>query len=117
MRTLLLGAIGVVSGFLNGLLGAGGGTIVVPALEKFLHYPVRRAHATAISVILPLSMVSAYFYLSRGQLDLKIAAVTGFFGIFGGIIGARLLGKLPPQLIKGIFAVSMLILGGRQLWS
>ena len=51
-------AIGLVTGFANGLFGSGGGTIVVPAMERFLGEEEHKAHATAIAVILPLSLLS-----------------------------------------------------------
>ena len=50
-------AIGLVTGFANGLFGSGGGTIVVPAMERFLKVEEHKAHATAIAVILPLSLL------------------------------------------------------------
>ena len=43
--------IGVTSGVLNGLFGAGGGCVVVPAMEKFLDMDEKKSHATAIAVI------------------------------------------------------------------
>ena len=51
-----LGGVGV--GILNGLLGAGGGMLTVPLLE-WMGVKGRRAHATSLAVILPLSLVSA----------------------------------------------------------
>ena len=47
--------IGIVTGAANGLFGAGGGTILVPALEKFLKIEAHKAHATALAAIFPLS--------------------------------------------------------------
>lgn len=44
-------AIGLVTGFANGLFGSGGGTIVVPAMERFLGEEEHKAHATAIAAI------------------------------------------------------------------
>ena len=40
---------GLVTGFVNGLFGSGGGTLVVPAMERFLCVETHKAHATAIS--------------------------------------------------------------------
>ena len=44
--------IGAVTGFANGLFGSGGGTIVVPCMERFLNVEEHKAHATAIAIIL-----------------------------------------------------------------
>ena len=68
-------AIGLVTGFANGLFGSGGGTIVVPAMERFLGEEEHKAHATAIAVILPLSLLSldepfsALDYLTRVEMQ------------------------------------------------
>ncbi len=51
-------SIGIITGFINGLFGSGGGTIVVPALIFLLGMDDHKAHATAISIILPLSIIS-----------------------------------------------------------
>ena len=61
-------AIGLVTGFANGLFGSGGGTIVVPAMERFLGEEEHKAHATAIAVILPLSLLSLGVYLWKADL-------------------------------------------------
>ena len=55
-----LGGFG--AGLLNGLLGAGGGMVVVPLLSA-LGTAGKKSHATALAVIVPLSVVSAVLYL------------------------------------------------------
>ena len=115
-KKIIFFAFGVVSGVLNGLLGTGGGTVVVPVLEYFGKLPVQKAHATAISIILPISAVSSYFYLKQGDIRLKAVLIISVAGIVGGLVGARFLKKLSPKITKRIFSVSMIILGVRMLW-
>ena len=55
-----LGGFG--AGVINGLLGAGGGMVVVPLLSA-LGVRGKKSHATALMVIVPLSLVSAILYL------------------------------------------------------
>ena len=59
--------LGLVAGILNGLFGAGGGVAVVPMLENAGIEP-KKAHATSISIILPLSILSGIFYLISGHI-------------------------------------------------
>ncbi|MBO5364528.1 MAG: sulfite exporter TauE/SafE family protein [Clostridia bacterium] len=101
--------IGFVSGILNGLFGAGGGSVVVPAMEKFLKMDSKKAHATAIAVISRLSAVSTFFYLSRGYFNLKIWIPVTVGGIAGGLIGAKLLGRIPKQWLKIIFGSVIIV--------
>lgn len=115
-KILLYSIIGITSGFLNGVLGAGGGTIIVPSLERLLKVPPHKAHATAISIILPISMVSSYFYLRQGLLDQKATMYIASLGMIGGFVGARVLKKLSGKTIRIVFAVSMIIAGVRMLW-
>ena len=56
---------GFLIGIINGLLGAGGGMIAVPALKK-LGMEQKDAHRNAVAVILPLSVLSAVLYILRG---------------------------------------------------
>ena len=83
---------GLVTGFVNGLFGSGGGTLVVPAMERFLHVETHKAHATAIAVILPLSVLSLLIYFWQGEMAWQVA----LWASGGGIIGRTL-----PLLIAG----------------
>lgn len=101
-------AIGVAAGVLNGLFGSGGGTVVVPAMEKFLSVPVKKAHATAIAIILPLSVVSVFIYLKGVSVDIKTVAAVSVGGVLGGYVGAVLLQKLTGKWIHRIFGAFMI---------
>lgn len=95
--------IGVLTGILNGLFGAGGGSVVVPAMEKFLNIDEKKSHSTAIAIILMMSLVSSVTYVSKGFFNLKIWALVSVGGIVGGFVGAKLLGKIPKKWLKILF--------------
>ena len=103
--------IGAVSGFINGLFGAGGGMIVVPMLIKFLKFKTKDAHATAILIILPLSIVSGLLYLSFGNFNLGIGGAVSIGVVVGGAIGAILLSKISSKWVGVIFSVLMAVAG------
>ena len=67
---------GGLAGFVNGFFGAGGGMIVVPLLVLLVGLEDKKAFSSAISIILPLSIVSLVIYAKDGALDVK----TGLFG-------------------------------------
>ncbi len=92
--------IGLVVGGLNGVFGAGGGSLFVPLAEKYLKMEEKTAHATAIPIILVLSAVSSFFYIRRGFFDLNIWIYVSVGGLLGGFVGARLLGKIPKRWLK-----------------
>ncbi|MBE7032160.1 MAG: sulfite exporter TauE/SafE family protein [Ruminococcaceae bacterium] len=92
--------IGLVTGVLNGLFGAGGGSVVVPAMEKFLGIDEKQSHATAILVIFMMSIVSAVVYVRKGFFDLRLWAWVTAGGVVGGLVGAKLLKKIPKKWLK-----------------
>lgn len=110
------GIIGLVGGFLNGLFGAGGGTILVPSMEKFLGLEEHKAHATAISIILPLSVISLVVYWYKGELIWQSALMASIGGVLGGAIGAKFLSKISGKWLRCIFGVFMVIAGGRMFF-
>lgn len=115
-KNILLAAFGLLTGFANGFFGGGGGMICVPLLIYAAKEPVKKAHATALLIILPISIVSAVFYFSLGSLDLPVLFKSGVGVLAGGILGAFLLNKLSNDIIKLAFAGIMLAAGVRLLF-
>ncbi len=107
--------IGIAIGLVNGLFGSGGGTIAVPALVFILGLSQHKAHATAISIIFPLSIISTFLYFRHGVLNLKIATIVALGGIIGSYIGARNLTKIPSNVLRKIFGVFMIIAAIRMI--
>ena len=107
----LLVILGAISGFINGFLGGGGGVLVVSMLLAIMMLPQKNAQATALLVILPLTVVSAAVYLFKGVVEWEPTLWATLGVVAGGIAGALLLSKLKSDVIKIIFAV-VLILGG-----
>lgn len=84
---------GLAVGFANGFFGAGGGMLAVPVLTFIMGLEEKKAHATALLIILPLSIISSLIYgksVSIGDNFLEILLGV----LIGGILGALLLKKL-----------------------
>ncbi len=107
---------GALAGLANGLFGGGGGMIVVPMLTSLLKVEPKKAHATAIFIILPLSLLSGLLYTAFGNLNLQIGIPVGLGVVLGGALGALLLSKLSSKWVVIIFAVVMAIAGGKMLF-
>ena len=101
--------IGLFAGVLNGLLGAGGGCVVVPALEKLLDFPKKKAHATAVGIILIISVTSAVIYLLRGDFDFGMWGKVTIGGIAGGVVGGKLLSVIPEKWLRLIFGIGIMV--------
>ena len=109
---IIIGLIGgIFIGFINGFFGGGGGMIVVPVLIFLLNLPEKTAHATALTIILPLSIASSIIYITQGGFDFLNLGITTIGVIVGGIIGSILLKKINNKVLRIIFAVIMIIAG------
>ena len=113
--TLIKMAAGSLAGLVNGLFGGGGGMIIVPCLKRFLKYETNASHATAIAVILPLSVASGIFYTVFGNFEWRSLVFTSAGVVAGGILGALLLKKLSSKPLTLIFALVMAAAGVKML--
>ena len=102
MKEILFYPLGFVTGFINGLLGTGGGSFLVPCMEK-LGVDEKKAHATAISVILPVTAVSVFFYGKYQSLDISSSVILCISGSAGSVIGSKFLKKIPTVFLKILF--------------
>ena len=105
-------AFGIAVGIANGMLGAGGGMIAVPALKK-LGMEQKKAHANAVAVILPVAAVSSIVYYLDSRMKISDAIEFIPAGIVGSLFATFLLKKISPVWLKGIFAVFMIWAGVR----
>ncbi len=77
--------------------------IAVPLLAR-TGLNEKQAHATAILVILPVSLLSFLFYVWRGFYDPSVLIPTAIGVTAGGFLGAKLLGKMPVKTVNLVFA-------------
>lgn len=115
MKKFYCSALGLVTGFANGLFGSGGGILAVPLLQRG-GIPAQKAHATSLSLTLPLSIVSLFFYVrgstfAWGDIWPLIPA-----GLLGAAIGGFWLKKIPNRLLRRIFGIFLIAAGVRMLF-
>ena len=107
----LLAIFGIIIGFINGFWGGGGGMMCVPILTNIVGLKEKQAHATAILIMLPLSIVSFVVYILSGALD-GLGAIKCTIGfVAGGAIGALLLKDIKNTWLNIIFAAVIIASG------
>lgn len=111
------GCSGALAGLLNGFLGAGGGVILVPLLRGVHHLPEKTALATSLSIMLPLTAISALIYGLQGQLCWQAALPYGLGGIIGGYFAGKWLHRLPAGWLRRGFGLLLMAAGARMLLS
>ena len=110
---LLKGAFASLVGFICGFFGGGGGLVCVPTLEKVYKLPTKNAHATAILVMLPLSIISSIIYLTTNTFKLWVTVAVCAGVIVGGFIGSVFLKRLKGDIVRWIFIIVLFLAGIR----
>jgi uncharacterized membrane protein YfcA len=94
---------GLVVGLVTGLVGAGGGFLVVPALALLGGLPMPIAVGTSLVVIAMKSFAGMAGYLASVQIDWAIAGAVTVAALIGGLIGARLTAMVNPDVLRKSF--------------
>ena len=105
---------GFLIGLINSLLGACGGILTVAALKKE-GLEQRKAHANAVAIILPITIISSCYYLMNDYVELGQTLIYLPGGFFGAIAGGFLLPKIPQKILKRVFAVLVIWAGIRMI--
>lgn len=113
---------GLGVGLLTGMVGAGGGFVIVPALVVLAGMPMRRAIGTSLAVIALNSFAGFAGYLSHVEVDFTVALTFIVASVLGTILGTWASHRVDASKLRTGFAYFVLIAGalilGQQLkWS
>ena len=102
--------IGMVIGFVAGLLGIGGGVFIVPLLIYVLGVPTKTAAATSIFIVVFSSFSGFIAHVSIAVPDWRFILIAALFSFTGGQLGSRIMAeKLKSRTIRRIFGVVLLV--------
>ncbi|HEX5532397.1 MAG TPA: sulfite exporter TauE/SafE family protein [Actinomycetales bacterium] len=107
LRTVAQGA-GV--GLVTGVLGAGGGFLIVPALALLGGLPMPIAVATSLVVITMNSAAGLAGHLSSTHVNWGLAAAVTASAVLGSIIGGRLVSRIAPEQLRKAFGWFVLLM-------
>lgn len=96
---LLGGAIGAISG----LVGAGGGFLLVPALVLLGGLPMGAAVGTSLVVISMQSFAGLVGHLAAESIDWTLTAAVTVAAVIGSVIGVRLTSRVRPETLRRTF--------------
>jgi uncharacterized membrane protein YfcA len=115
---LILIIIGLVAGFLGGMIGLGGAIILIPAMVLFLAMDQRMAQGTTIAIMLPpIGLFAAYNYYKAGFVNVRYALVIAAVFMLGGYLGSKLALNLPVGVLKKIFAVVLALIAAKMVFT
>ena len=110
-RTLLpLTLWGLFIGFITGLLGAGGGFLIIPALVLFVKLPIKTAIGTSLIIIAINSIFGFLFSLKQTFLDWQILLLFTGLAIVGIYLGSFWAEKIPGNVLKKLFGWFVLLM-------
>ena len=102
--------IGVTIGMLTGVIGAGGGFVIVPALVLLSGLPMRTAVGTSLLVIAMNSFAGFAGALGHVTIDWHLAFAVTTAAVGGSLVGALLAGKVRPDSLRRGFAWFVLVM-------
>lgn len=104
--------IGFLVGIITGLLGAGGGFLIIPALMYFTGVSIRKAIGTSLLIIAFNSLFGFAGDMIWGiSIDFKILLYVSLFAITGLFIGTYLSKRMDGSKLKPLFGWFILIMG------
>ena len=101
---------GVVVGVVTGLVGAGGGFLVVPALVLLGGLSMEIAVGTSLVVIAMKSFAGLAGHLGHVDVDWKLTLLVTAAAVLGSFGGGALAGRIPPAALRKGFGIFVLVM-------
>ncbi len=133
MAAPLAGSIGGVTGFMSGLLGVGGGTILVPMMVLLGKFTMKKATATSAAAIIFITLggilsylvnglsagvdLSAYGFYLVGYIDIFMWVILVLTAIPMVLLAVRVCGRVSDVWLRRIFFVLMIIIAVKMLFA
>ncbi len=101
---------GLSVGIFTGLVGAGGGFLIVPALVLWADLPMAAAVGTSLFVIVLQTSAGFAGYLSHVEVAYSLIASISAIAIVGSWAGARLANRVDPASLRRAFAAFVMVM-------
>lgn len=106
-----LAALGLAVGGVAGLIGAGGGFLIVPALVLFGGLSMEHAIGTSLLVLTLQAAAGFAGHVGHVTLDGTLVTIVTLASVVGAVVGARLAGRIAPATLRRGFGVLVLAIG------
>lgn len=108
LKILIFLLTGGFTGFLSGMMGVGGGTIMVPAMVLLAGFSQYTAQGSSLLAMVPIGMVGAYTHWRLGNVNTGILPSLILGILVGSYLGGSLAHLLPETALRIIFAVILI---------
>jgi len=115
IKTAVLLITGAATGFLSGMMGVGGGTIMVPVMVILIGFSQHTAQGTSLLVMVPAGAIGAFTHWKMGNVEKSIlwALISGI--ILGTYVGGNFAYLFSDNILRLIFTVVILWMGIRYI--
>lgn len=112
---ICLGVTGFAAGFVAGLLGIGGGSLMVPGMVLLVGMGQHLAQGTSLLAMVPAAIVGTWTHVRAGTVAVRVlpALIPGI--LIGTSAGAACAHLLPEEWLRWIFAAFLVWMGVRDL--
>ncbi|USS39963.1 sulfite exporter TauE/SafE family protein [Thermococcus aggregans] len=107
--------VGVISGFLSGLLGISGGILNVPLFHVLVNIPVRYSIGTSSVALFFTALAGTYGHFKAENVNIETALLLAPGLIIGAYLGARSAHTLHSEKLKRGFAFMLVLIGIKML--
>lgn len=110
-RRMLSAVVGLVVGFLSGLLANAGGFLLAPLYARILRLPLKTAFACSLVASAALAVPGTLVHVALGHVSWHIVLVFGLGSIPLSYLGARTAVRMNIKVLEPIFGVVLLVIG------
>lgn len=110
-KALLAAGEGTIVGVLTGLVGAGGGFMIIPALVNLLKVPVKTAIGTSLVIISLNSLIGFSSSINHVKIEWNLLLSITTIAVIGIIIGSQISKKIDGKKLKPAFGWFILVIG------
>ncbi|MDT0645811.1 sulfite exporter TauE/SafE family protein [Zunongwangia sp. F260] len=107
---------GIVVGMLTGIVGAGGGFLIIPALVLLAKLPMKKAVATSLLIIAIKSLIGFIGDVQNLDIDWNFLLIFSGLSILGIFIGGYLNKFIDGEKLKKSFGWFVLVMGIYIIW-
>jgi uncharacterized membrane protein YfcA len=108
---LKLSLQGFLVGSFTGLVGAGGGFLIVPALALWAGLPMTAAVGTSLLVIVLNTATGFAGYVTHVRVDYTLVALVATTAVAGSLLGSQLAARSNPASLRRAFAGFVMVMG------
>jgi len=100
--------VGLVAGFMGGLVGVGGGVVMTPLMTEILKFRQREAHGTSLVAVVFTALAASIIYYLHGSGNIPFAILLAGLALLTVRLGARYCNLLPEYKLKMYYGVLLL---------